>query len=281
MLLRTSWIKYIINIDVHFVGDLNIMDCSYDIFGGVPLHSYYVAAYPEHYFVSFWPHVMTLWLLFASLHSEMCFDAMRLRTVVNRLRTVVNEGQNMTKLVKLISKLHAIAVWVKLRKVVVDCIWNVMAHTQKPDFVFWRNGQVRLNRQGRQFSRLLAAEVWASAAVMLDTPCSEVVWRVLATHSIRQFPLHFPSHVSLCAITFQVESTLLWLIFLGQGPWEANGSLTSQKIFQILWNLKVHYRIHPPLVHILNQLNPVQPPPPPRPILFFEDPFWYYHPIQA
>jgi len=26
---------------------------------------------------------------------------------------------------------------------------------------------------------------------MLDTPCSEVVWRVLATNSIRQFPLQF------------------------------------------------------------------------------------------
>jgi hypothetical protein len=39
----------------------------------------------------------------------------------------------------------------------VDCIWNVMAHAQKPDFVFRRNGRVHLNRQGRQFSRLLAA----------------------------------------------------------------------------------------------------------------------------
>ena len=28
---------------------------------------------------------------------------------------------------------------------------------------------------GRQFSRLLAAEVCASVVVMLDTPCSEVV----------------------------------------------------------------------------------------------------------
>ena len=28
---------------------------------------------------------------------------------------------------------------------------------------------------GRQFSRLLAAEVYASAVIMLDTPCSEVV----------------------------------------------------------------------------------------------------------
>jgi len=68
-----------------------------------------------------------------------------------------------------------------------------MAHAQKPDSIFLRSGRVRLNQQGRQFSRLLAAEVCASAVVMLDAPCSEVVSRVLATHSIRQFPLHFPS----------------------------------------------------------------------------------------
>jgi len=44
---------------------------------------------------------------------------------------------------------------------------------------------------------------------MLDTQCSEVVWRVLATHSILQFPLHFPSPESPCAITFQLDSTTL------------------------------------------------------------------------
>ena len=91
----------------------------------------------------------------------------------------------------------------------VICVWNVMAHAQKPEFfVFRRNGRVHLNGQGRQFSRLLAAEACASAIVMLDTPCSEVVWRVLATHSIRQFPLHFPSRASPCAITFQLGSTV-------------------------------------------------------------------------
>ena len=89
----------------------------------------------------------------------------------------------------------------------VDCVWNVMAHAQKPDFVFRRNGWIHLNRRGRQFSRLLAAEVCASAVVKLDTPCYEVVWRVLATHSICQFPLHFPSRASPCAITFQLDST--------------------------------------------------------------------------
>ena len=62
--------------------------------------------------------------------------------------------------------------------------------------------------EGRQFSRLLAAEVCASAVVMLDTTCSMVVRRVLASHSIPQFPLHFPSRASPCAITFQLESTI-------------------------------------------------------------------------
>jgi hypothetical protein len=93
----------------------------------------------------------------------------------------------------------------------VEFVWNVMAHAQKPNFVFQQNGQVRLNRREHQFSRLLAAEVCASAVVMLDTPCSEIVWRVLATHSIRQFPLHFPTHASPCAITFQTQSTACYL----------------------------------------------------------------------
>jgi hypothetical protein len=98
-----------------------------------------------------------------------------------------------------------------MNRLVIDCVWNVMAHAQKPDFVFRRNGRVYFNRRGRQFSRLLAAEVCASAVVMvvmLDTPCSELVWRVLDIHSIRQFFLHFPFCASPCAITFQLASTV-------------------------------------------------------------------------
>jgi len=90
---------------------------------------------------------------------------------------------------------------------VLEASWNVMAHTQKPDFVFLRNGRLHLNQRGCEFSRLLAGEVCGSAVVMLDTPCSEVVWRVLATHSIHHFPLHFLTHASPCAITFWQEST--------------------------------------------------------------------------
>jgi hypothetical protein len=70
----------------------------------------------------------------------------------------------------------------------VDCVWNVMERAQKSDFVFRRKGRVHLNQRGRQFSRLLAAEMCATAVVVLDTPCSEVVWSVLDTHSIRFSP---------------------------------------------------------------------------------------------
>jgi len=89
----------------------------------------------------------------------------------------------------------------------LDCVWKVMAHAQKPDFVFQRNGRVHINRQGRQFSRLLAAEVCGSAVVMLDTTCSEVVWTLLATHSIRQFPLHFSFNWSL---PLEIRSNIHW-----------------------------------------------------------------------
>jgi hypothetical protein len=104
----------------------------------------------------------------------------------------------------------------KILGVKIEASWNEMAQAQKTYFVIRRNGRVHLNRQGRQFIRLLAAEVCASAVLMLDTPCSEVVWRVLATHSIRQYPLYFPSRASPCVTTFQLESTK----FIHQGELE-------------------------------------------------------------
>ena len=81
---------------------------------------------------------------------------------------------------------------------VVEWKWNVMAHAQKPDSVFQRNGRVHLYRRGCQFSRLLAAEVYASAVVMLDRPCSDVQCMSAG------YPLHSPLSPSLLLPCFAV-----------------------------------------------------------------------------
>jgi len=122
-----------------------------------------------------------------------------------------------------------------------------MEHAQKPDFLFRRNGRVHLNQQGRQFSRLLAGGVCASAVVMLDTPSSEVVWGVLVTHSIRQFPLHVPSRASPCAITFQLDSTSIQPKLIPIYPntgivWPRQGSRKDGKTVTIRTNPVIFLR---------------------------------------
>ena len=74
----------------------------------------------------------------------------------------------------------------------LELVRNLMAHTQNPDFVFHLNGRVHLNRRGSLFSRLLAAEVCASALVMLDTLCSEAVWEYWLCIPFASFPFTSP-----------------------------------------------------------------------------------------
>ena len=75
---------------------------------------------------------------------------------------------------------------------VVELVRNLMAHAQKPDFVFRLNGRVHLNRRWSQFSRLLAAEVCPSALVMLDTLRPEVVWEYWLPTPYANFPFTSP-----------------------------------------------------------------------------------------
>ena len=82
----------------------------------------------------------------------------------------------------------------------------MMAHAQKPDFVFRRYGRVHLNRQGASFQSTVSRGVRISGSNAGYTMLRDSV-KSTAIHSIRQFPLHLPSRASPCAITFQLDST--------------------------------------------------------------------------
>ena len=69
-----------------------------------------------------------------------------------------------------------------------------MAHMQKPDFVFRRNRQIHLNRRGRQFSRLLAAKVCASALIVGSNAGYTMFW---GSEKVTGYPLHSPVSPSL------------------------------------------------------------------------------------
>ena len=89
---------------------------------------------------------------------------------------------------------------------VLDCVWNVMCTQAENRFrLSAKRKSLFKSAGGRQFSRLLAAEVWASALVMLDTPCS-----VKGTG----YPLHPPVSPSLplpCVTVCHHVSTGLYL----------------------------------------------------------------------
>jgi len=69
-----------------------------------------------------------------------------------------------------------------------------MAHAQKPNFVFRRKGQVHLNGRKRQFSRLLAAEVCASALIV-GSNAGYTMFRSSVKGT--GYPLHSPVSPSL------------------------------------------------------------------------------------
>ena len=94
--------------------------------------------------------------------------------------------------------------------VFVRASWNVTSHAQKPDFVFRakRTSPFKSARwAGRQFSRLLAAEVCAISG----SNAGYTMFRVSVKNTVYPLhspfpPLHFSSRASPCAITFQQES---------------------------------------------------------------------------
>jgi hypothetical protein len=123
-------------------------------------------------------------------------------------------------------------VWVSGNVTSVQNAFVMWWHTRRNQISsFGETDELNWMGRGRQFSRLLAAEVCASAVVMLDTPSSEVVWRVLDIQSIRQFPLHFPFRASPCAITFQLVIDV-----------EQNRSVCTLGFLTTLWNVCTVYQ---------------------------------------
>ena len=98
--------------------------------------------------------------------------------------------------------------YIKIHDELVDCVWNVMAHAHKPDFVFRRNGRVHLNRRGRHFSRMLAAEMCAIS--VSNAGYTTFRGSVKSTG----YPLHSPVSPSLpipCATVCHQVSNALYL----------------------------------------------------------------------
>jgi len=79
-----------------------------------------------------------------------------------------------------------------------------MAHAQKPDLVFRRNGRVRLNRPGAS----VQSTTGSRAVRISGSNAGYTMFRGSVKGT--GYPLHSPVSPSLplpCAITFQLEST--------------------------------------------------------------------------
>ena len=87
------------------------------------------------------------------------------------------------------NNLHVFCDWYR----VVEASWNVMAHAQIPEFFFRAKRTMQFKSAGGVSSvDYWPIEVCASVVVMLDTPCSEVVWRVWLPTAFASFPFTSP-----------------------------------------------------------------------------------------
>ena len=116
-----------------------------------------------------------------------------------------------------------------------------MAHAQKPEFVYPRNGGAHLNRWGRQFSRLLAVEECRSAVimiVMLDRPRSEVKWN--STGYLLHSPVSPSLHLPCVTVCHQVPNEL----YQQHATQRINTALATNTPLERWWVYTRHWTVH-------------------------------------
>ena len=129
-----------------------------------------------------------------------------------------------------------------------------------------QNRWVHLNRQGRQFSQVMAAEVCASALVMLDTPHSEVVWEYWLSTPFANFPfISPPMHHCVpsgfkCTILISVRGWVdlratVWLEELYQRKLPMTPSWIEPMTFRQCLNQLGHYKYSPGVYKFSNNIR--------------------------
>jgi len=101
-----------------------------------------------------------------------------------------------------------------------------MAHAQKPDFVFRRNGRVHLSCWERQFSRLLAGEVCASA-LTVGSNAGYTMFR--GSEKGTGYPLHLPVSPSLPPPARGVRHCVPWHFNWSLPPINATNSVIGKQ----------------------------------------------------
>jgi hypothetical protein len=111
-----------------------------------------------------------------------------------------------------------------------------MAHAQKPDFVFRPNGQVHLNRQGRQFSWQASCAHQPAGFVLLVQACVKCYHVTLTGYSLHL--LVCPSLLQPCVYVCHHISNGLYLTilrsdFILSGVISRSKCIVCQNIFQV------------------------------------------------
>jgi len=82
----------------------------------------------------------------------------------------------------------------------------MMAHALKPFFIFRRKRTSPFQSPGASVQSTAGGRGVRNSVSNAGHTTFQGSVRVVATQSIRQFPLHFPSRASPCAIRFQTHS---------------------------------------------------------------------------